>query len=254
VAFSADNGGPVYWSIDKAWNGGGGANNWPLLGGKASNWEGGVRVAAFVSGGLVPAAMRGAKLEGYVHIADWFSTFCGLAGVDPTDTSAAAHGLPPIDSLDLWPMISGANTTSPRAEMALMVDVEKRDRKGANVSMIIVGKYKYLQGHQMQSFWQGPAFPNASYEFAKPTDFKYIKNCGPGAGPRAGADGCLYDILGDPTEQHDLAAEMPQVVVDMKEKLDAARKTKFQSADDDQTDACLAQVKANGGFYGPWLA
>ena len=100
------------------------------MGGKASNWEGGVRVAAFVSGGLVPAAMRGAKLDGYVHISDWFSTFCGLAGVDPTDTSAAAHGLPPIDSLDLWPMISGANRTSPRTEMALMVDVQKRDRKG----------------------------------------------------------------------------------------------------------------------------
>ena len=35
IVFSADNGGPIYWS------GIGGANNWPLRGGKGSNWEGG---------------------------------------------------------------------------------------------------------------------------------------------------------------------------------------------------------------------
>ena len=33
VVFSADNGGPIYWS------GIGGANNWPLRGGKGSNFE-----------------------------------------------------------------------------------------------------------------------------------------------------------------------------------------------------------------------
>ena len=39
VIFSADNGGPIYRSGDP------GANNWPLKGGKASNWDGGIRCA-----------------------------------------------------------------------------------------------------------------------------------------------------------------------------------------------------------------
>ena len=43
-AASSDNGGPVYP--------GGGSNNYPLKGGKASNWQGGLRVNVFVSGGI----------------------------------------------------------------------------------------------------------------------------------------------------------------------------------------------------------
>jgi arylsulfatase B len=66
LVFTSDNGGPSGGSVSGA-----SANNWPLRGGKHTAWEGGHRVLAFVTGGLVPAAMRGKKLEGYVHAADW---------------------------------------------------------------------------------------------------------------------------------------------------------------------------------------
>ena len=39
--------------------------------GKVSDWEGGVRVNAWVSGGFLPTGARGTKVEGYMHIADW---------------------------------------------------------------------------------------------------------------------------------------------------------------------------------------
>lgn len=55
-----------------------------------------------------------------MHIADWYYTFAkGLAGVDPTDHEAAKAGLPPIDGVDLWPLVSGQTTTSPREEVAI---------------------------------------------------------------------------------------------------------------------------------------
>ena len=60
---SSDNGGPVQRE-------GFGANNFLL---KFSDWQGGVRVNAFASGGYLPQSMRGQKTEGYIHIhvADW---------------------------------------------------------------------------------------------------------------------------------------------------------------------------------------
>ena len=113
IVLQSDNGGPIFL------DGSAGANNWPLRGGKASNFQGGVRVNAFVSGGFVPPARRGAVHEGFVEIADWFRTFCGLAGVDPFDARGAAAGLPPVEGVDQWPVLSGANATWPRSEVVI---------------------------------------------------------------------------------------------------------------------------------------
>jgi len=71
---SSDNGGPVYPDF--------GASNYPLRGGKVSDWQGGVRVNAFVSGGFLLETMRGKKTEGYIHLADWYGTFCGHVATD----------------------------------------------------------------------------------------------------------------------------------------------------------------------------
>ena len=47
--------------------------------------------------------------------------FCGLAGVAAEDDSATdafdGSPLPKVDSLDMWPMLSGQNLTSPRTEI-----------------------------------------------------------------------------------------------------------------------------------------
>ena len=85
-----------------------------------TNWEGGVRANALVNGGLLPTSVRGTKLGGensYIHLCDWWATFLGLAGVDPSDSRAVVARLPPPDSLDMWPMLSGKNRTSPRFEI-----------------------------------------------------------------------------------------------------------------------------------------
>ena len=113
VLFFADNGGPIY----------AGGNNYPLRGGKYSEFEGGVRVSAFASGGLIPPSKRGTVSNGLVAIADVYTTLCGLAGVDPTDETAEAAGLPPIDGLDISPMLVDAQvgvSESPRKEVQLM--------------------------------------------------------------------------------------------------------------------------------------
>merc|ERR1711971_144869 len=97
LVFSADNGGVGQFG-----------NNHPLRVHKHDPWEGGTRTTAFVSGGFVPTRLRGtnsgAKL---VHVSDWYATFCELAGVDPKDDAYIQGKVRSVDSVNVWPMLTG---------------------------------------------------------------------------------------------------------------------------------------------------
>ena len=129
-----------------------------------SNWQGGIRVNSYASGGFLPSAVRGTQNAGLIAGADWYATFANLAGVDPTDERAAAAGLPPIDGLDVWPLISGANATSPRTILAVGSDgVEANLPAGTRVQAVIrADGYKLMIGETGQNIWQGEYYPNAS--------------------------------------------------------------------------------------------
>lgn len=93
-------------------NGGiGPGNNYPLRGHKATPWEGGTKVMGFLTGGYLPASLRGKTHAGVVHVADWYPTICNLAGVaDCTDNKTFLGKVRPIDGHDVWPLItSGAS-------------------------------------------------------------------------------------------------------------------------------------------------
>ena len=110
---------------------------------------------AFVSGGYLPENVRGQKTEGYIHLAGWYATLCGLADVDPTDEEAVKAKLPPIDSLDVWSLIPGQNTTSPRTDIPVSHDT------------LISGDYKIITGSLTHSVWTGPQFPNTTTTLAQ---------------------------------------------------------------------------------------
>eukprot|EP01048_Picozoa_sp_COSAG05_P007312 COSAG05_NODE_512_length_9090_cov_33.937827_8_plen_530_part_00 len=109
LVYSADNGGV------------GSGVNYPLRGEKHSNWEGGLRTAAFVSGGLVPPALRGTNNTHNFHVVDWYATFSVLAGQPasddppvppkqgdtsrPYDNIYGEESFPPLDGVDIWPML-----------------------------------------------------------------------------------------------------------------------------------------------------
>ena len=69
---------------------------------KFTDFEGGTRVAAFASGGVIPPSVRGTTTSNLMHICDWFGTFAFLAGVDPVDHKAIANHVPPTDSVNQW--------------------------------------------------------------------------------------------------------------------------------------------------------
>eukprot|EP00937_MAST-01D_sp_MAST-1D-sp2_P002290 g2290.t1 len=249
LLWSSDNGGAVHE--------GGGANVWPLRGGYENNWEGGIRAAALLSGGFLPAAVRGTKLDGFIHECDWLATLCGLAGVPPEDAAARRAGLPPIDSLDVWPLISGANSTSPRAEWPLTPFGEDtvRSEHGGDAAYIAEGRYKLIVGERVQQAgWCGQAHPNRT----KPWDsFKTLLNCsaaGTAAGATAGAKkvGCLFDVLQDPGEHVDLALTMPDKAAEIYNKMLAAERHWFDPDRGTADPRACARARETG-FWGPFL-
>jgi arylsulfatase B len=64
LVFSSDNGGTQDPVNSKTVAGG---NNYPLRGAKHSVWQGGMRTSTFVSGGLIPEALRGSTNNGTYH-------------------------------------------------------------------------------------------------------------------------------------------------------------------------------------------
>ena len=218
---SSDNGGNIYVE--------GGANNYPLRGGKETNWQGGIRVNAFVSGGFLPKKMRGKKTEGYIHLADWYGTFCGLAGVDPTDEAAAAAKLPPVDSLNMWPLISGQTSTSPRTEIHI------------STRTLISGDYKILTGTVKLAGWTGPCHPNHATVTIMPKAY-------------CGDAGCLFNIKEDPEERNDLASSNPHILEEMRSRLASLNETYFHPhRGRPWPGACRVAVEKYGNFWGPFL-
>ena len=227
IIVSADNGGAAC-----------GGSNYPLKGCKGTFFEGGVRALAFAGGGLVPESMRGKSTDGFIHIADWYPTFCKLAGVDPDDSGTGKF---PVDGLDVWPIITTESGKTLHDVIVLGFNISHR---GA----IISGNYKLVVGKQPF---------NCDALMWSPLDYPCSQ------GPTGGncVPYCLYDIVNDPTEKKNLADELPKILNDMVAKYNVYAKEPSSMQDQGydghplpiNKSACDFMNK-NGGYWRPWKA
>ena len=124
------------------------------------------------------------------------ATFCHLAGVSAVDQKAAASTppLPPIDSLNVWDLISGANATSPRREWALtpfgedtsMGPINRDDPHGGDAAYML-WPHKLIVGAIQQSGWCGEVHPNNSLPW---DSFASVEQCNTST-----KIGCLFNVL-----------------------------------------------------------
>lgn len=111
----------------------------------------------FVSGGLLPAKMRGKTLRGMVHITDFYATFAGLAGVSAVDKA----GPSPVDSIDQWQFISGGTATSARTDM--VYEHRKFNNDTQFTGAVRRGNWKLVVSREHAAGWfgkQAPASPS----------------------------------------------------------------------------------------------
>jgi len=227
---TSDNGGPAGLASS-----GHAGNNWPLRGGKTNLFEGGIRVAAFVAGGYLPQHAQGTEVSGYIHGCDWYPTFMGLAGVSPNDNSP---GVPGIDGMDMWPYLTGAAAASPRTEMVISSEYLGGEKWNA---ALITGDYKLVVGTQSYGFWMAPNYPNSSTNHKTELPVE----CG---------EGCLFDIQKDPSEYHDLAAEMPALLHKMRCRLLQLNATSFEAGKVPVSEEQCGKFRdAHKGFLVPYL-
>ena len=156
IVYTSDNGGVSHGDLDGV--------NWPLRGEKHSNWRGGYRTATFVSGGFIPAKLRGTQSNLRVHIVDWYITFCRLAGgatekcrdapavkpqpIDPAlgpDQDIYGNvSYPDVDGVDVWSLVlnSAANSVDPFAAHPVLC---------VSAQVLLDGPLKLLVGQSLVS-------------------------------------------------------------------------------------------------------
>ena len=241
VVYSADNGGTT--------NG----TNFPKRGQKHTNWQGGMNVAAFVSGGFLPAAHRGSSAAVALHIVDWYATFCALAGVgaadgpptpplpvDPADAADSvlpppkdiygAHSWPDIDGVDAWP---------------ILMDAARRDDPGAAHASLALSREVLLVNGTWKIVVAQPSPKILAMKFDMPprnnnTVGWRLRNhtwllpetydasgCGLNFLDRTNFKPCLFNVLDDPREMTDLSQQQPELLTRMWRELNASFLTWF---------------------------
>ena len=216
-------------------------SNYPLKGCKGTYFEGGVRALAFANGGLIPEKMRGTKTEGIIHIADWYATFCKLAGVDPSDSGPGKF---PVDGLDVWPIISGESTKTPHDEIVLGYNFT-----AAEIGAIIVGDFKLIIDNRTSVTCDSLMWSPLDYPC---TDGPKDSQCDPY---------CLYNIIDDPNEHDELSKKEPQKLQELLERYNLYSKEPRDMQDQGYhgsqpglpiyKDACKYMAE-NGGYWQPW--
>mmetsp|Transcript_145387 Transcript_145387/g.205811 ORF Transcript_145387/g.205811 Transcript_145387/m.205811 type:complete len:527 (+) Transcript_145387:100-1680(+) len=258
----------VLW-VYTADNGGRGDGiNWPLRGEKRTNYEGGMRASAFVSGGVIPLHVRGTKSNKRFHIVDWYSTFCYLAGVDyrddppqpplpidprkPNKDIYGKYSWPSVDGVVIWDMLMQPQNYNETAAHDTLVLSSEVILKG-NLKLMTAQRGNTQQNHDsFENLWQDQ---NGKW-FSPPG---WNQTCGfpvydvPGARFKP----CLFDLSVDLNETTDIGPHHPVDLYEMWVELNRTWLTYFHARSPPELlgpcnkDCAMGRWNALGGTPGP---
>ena len=230
LVLTTDNGGQTAW----------GSSNWPLRGNKATVWEGGVRGFSFIWSSSLET--KDYDYTGLMHITDWYPTLVqGVAGIELTDGDTEG-----LQGYNMWDSVT-QNKPSPRKEILLQLNPPRYSRRSDFIGQaaIRVGDWKLITGQPNCSKPIRPSIGdlcpsgwvhlNGTIEYSTPTPSMTW----------------LFNITADPNERNNLAEKYPEMVTQLKERIEVYNSTHIvqkQARFDPRADP-----KYFNGVWTPWL-
>ncbi|XP_063682046.1 arylsulfatase J-like [Bolinopsis microptera] len=224
--FFSDNGGAVGSK-------GIGQVNYPLRGGKASYWEGGIRSSSFIHSPLIPVGLYNREM---LHITDWLPTLTHLAacGPEPTNHECTGPDLGDIDGVNQWDAIIGA-AKSNRAEFLVNIDPISKN------SALRWGPWKLYHGNPGISGWKPP--PRVNRDLYEDQNYQYYFQ-----GPHSIM---LFDVEADPAEKNEVSEANPDIATTMLKRLNFYQNRTIPPRKLNKDPA--SHPALFGGVWTPWL-
>lgn len=259
IVISTDNGGTFEHSGDVS-----GSSNYPLRGYKYSYYEGGVRGFAMVVSPLLPKRLQGTTSRALLTIYDWYTTFCGLAGISNLDKVDDLADAAPLDGIDAWKLLlQGRDNRTPKRPPSGWAD---RGGPGCNEALLGVGHGKEgaLRSGDMKLIVGNAGMDGWSAQYPGSTDKRRPNN----DAACHEKSPCLFNITNDPTEEHNLADQMPDLTQNLVKRYEQlASAMNIPNGYEDQlaaliwdgnyhipkeTDIDACEVVRRTGFWLPW--
>jgi len=246
IVFSSDNGGKKLFG-----------DNAPLRGYKNTSWEGGVRSAAFVTGGCcsMTDALRGSTFSYPMHVTDWYATLLSAAGLEvqyvrstrlyqssAVDETWSNTPRIQLNGMNMWPFITQHQTDDAffENEREILLNVNNVWCPFSSCGALRRGRFKYIRGDNVGTLL--PEYDGSDWdrsfvydaiaaeqwcqerrdEFAAyhgvSITFDSMVNS---VGCQSTETGCLFDLTLDPCEYYDLSAVYPELQASLQQRLDA---------------------------------
>ena len=224
IIFTTDNGGQTAY----------GGCNWPLRGNKNTVFEGGVRGTAFVWGSKLPLPnYDNVKL---IHATDWLPTIVeGIAGLELDKNKWK------LDGYNVWPTIT-TDSETPRKEILINLDPPRHGFVGQ--AAIRVGDWKLITGRPNCSFaraHEGDTCPDGWVHLDGSIELP----------PYTPSLTWLFNITDDPSERNNVADKYPDVVEQLKERIEYYNSTHITQLNPPFDPRC--NPAKFDGVWTPWL-
>ena len=200
------------------------------------------------------------------HGTDWYVSLLTLDVVSADAIKTSTGPIAP-DGLNIFPALL-ANQSSPRTE--LVHNIDEKSHNAMHVGAIRVGPWKLIKGYPgcttngsdtpsnphgvkggcyngVDFAWRPPEMTQPKFDSGKPFTNP----------PPCSVRPCLFNIKQDPTENHDLADELPAKAQELLERYTQLQQSEV-SLEEAQLcltgafpDGCRANL--NTGVWAPWL-